>query len=138
MLKRVFARPEKHRMYIKQLFHEIDNLRNSGSFIQTRPVHTDQVNCGLIRLYLLRLIILPLPQRIPSGTMLTMFLICQRTPGQALCHQSFHRSSPKLSILVGMTYWMCHSYLKSQEQLTNRLICLDSNLSPAIGGAFFD
>lgn len=26
MLKRVFARPEKHRMYIKQLFHEIDSL----------------------------------------------------------------------------------------------------------------
>lgn len=26
MLKRVFARPEKHIMYIKQLFHEIDNL----------------------------------------------------------------------------------------------------------------
>lgn len=26
MLKRVFARPERHKMYIKQLFHEIDNL----------------------------------------------------------------------------------------------------------------
>ncbi len=26
MLKRVFAKPEKHKMYIKQLFHEIDNL----------------------------------------------------------------------------------------------------------------
>ena len=26
MLKRVFARPEKHKMYIRQLFHEIDNL----------------------------------------------------------------------------------------------------------------
>jgi phospholipid/cholesterol/gamma-HCH transport system permease protein len=26
MLKRVFARPEKHRMYFRQLFHEIDNL----------------------------------------------------------------------------------------------------------------
>ena len=26
MLKRVFARPEKHRMYIKQLFQEIDSL----------------------------------------------------------------------------------------------------------------
>ncbi|MCD6354453.1 MAG: ABC transporter permease [Prolixibacteraceae bacterium] len=26
MLKRVFARPERHKMYLKQLFHEIDNL----------------------------------------------------------------------------------------------------------------
>lgn len=26
MLKRVFARPEKHKMYFRQLFHEIDNL----------------------------------------------------------------------------------------------------------------
>jgi len=26
MLKRVLARPEKHKMYIRQLFHEIDNL----------------------------------------------------------------------------------------------------------------
>lgn len=26
MLKRVFARPEKHKMYIRQLFHEIENL----------------------------------------------------------------------------------------------------------------
>ena len=26
MLKRVFARPERHKMYIRQLFHEIDNL----------------------------------------------------------------------------------------------------------------
>ena len=26
MLKRVFARPEKHKLYIRQLFHEIDNL----------------------------------------------------------------------------------------------------------------
>lgn len=26
MLKKVFARPEKHKMYIRQLFHEIDNL----------------------------------------------------------------------------------------------------------------
>ncbi len=26
MLKRVFAKPEKHRMYINQLFHEIDSL----------------------------------------------------------------------------------------------------------------
>ncbi|MEN8118372.1 MAG: ABC transporter permease [Bacteroidota bacterium] len=26
MLKRVFARPERHKMYIKQLFHEIHNL----------------------------------------------------------------------------------------------------------------
>lgn len=26
MLKRVFARPEKHKMYVRQLFHEIDNL----------------------------------------------------------------------------------------------------------------
>lgn len=26
MLKRVFARPEKYKMYIRQLFHEIDNL----------------------------------------------------------------------------------------------------------------
>ena len=26
MLKRVFARPEKHKMYLRQLFHEIDNL----------------------------------------------------------------------------------------------------------------
>ncbi len=26
MLKRVFARPERHKMYLRQLFHEIDNL----------------------------------------------------------------------------------------------------------------
>ncbi|NCB08734.1 MAG: ABC transporter permease [Bacteroidia bacterium] len=26
MLKRVFARPERHKMYVRQLFHEIDNL----------------------------------------------------------------------------------------------------------------
>ncbi|WP_297094135.1 ABC transporter permease [uncultured Draconibacterium sp.] len=26
MLKRVFARPEKHKLYFRQLFHEIDNL----------------------------------------------------------------------------------------------------------------
>jgi len=26
MLKRVFARPEKHKMYLRQLFHEIENL----------------------------------------------------------------------------------------------------------------
>lgn len=26
MLKKVFARPEKHNMYVRQLFHEIDNL----------------------------------------------------------------------------------------------------------------
>ncbi|WP_319271731.1 ABC transporter permease [uncultured Draconibacterium sp.] len=26
MLKRVFARPEKHKLYIRQLFHEIENL----------------------------------------------------------------------------------------------------------------
>ena len=26
MLKRVFGRPEKHKLYIRQLFHEIDNL----------------------------------------------------------------------------------------------------------------
>ena len=26
MLRRVFARPERHRIYIRQLFHEIDNL----------------------------------------------------------------------------------------------------------------
>ena len=26
MLKRVFAKPEKHKLYIRQLFHEIDNL----------------------------------------------------------------------------------------------------------------
>ena len=26
MLKKVFARPEKHKMYFRQLFHEIDNL----------------------------------------------------------------------------------------------------------------
>lgn len=26
MLKRVFARPERHKMYFRQLFHEIDNL----------------------------------------------------------------------------------------------------------------
>ena len=26
MLKRIFAKPEKHRMYIRQLFHEIDTL----------------------------------------------------------------------------------------------------------------
>jgi len=26
MLKRVFARPEKHKMYLRQLFHEVDNL----------------------------------------------------------------------------------------------------------------
>ena len=26
MLKRVFARPERHKMYLRQLFHEIDTL----------------------------------------------------------------------------------------------------------------
>ena len=26
MLKRVFARPEKHKMYLRQLFNEIDSL----------------------------------------------------------------------------------------------------------------
>jgi len=26
MLKKVFSRPEKHRMYIRQLFHEIETL----------------------------------------------------------------------------------------------------------------
>jgi len=33
MLKRVFARPEKHRMYIRQLFLEIDNLGVSSVWI---------------------------------------------------------------------------------------------------------
>jgi len=33
MLKRVFARPEKHKMYIRQLFLEIDNLRVNSVWI---------------------------------------------------------------------------------------------------------
>ncbi len=33
MLKRVFARPEKHKMYFRQLFHEIDSLGVSSVWI---------------------------------------------------------------------------------------------------------